>query len=206
MSSALDKTSRTRGNALLATIERHKREISRTFYELGKALRELHEKKLWAALGYASFDAMLSEREVMSGFQARKLIEVVTSFDIDVAQRLGAEKAYALARYVDRTKQADDPSEYVLEGFPLGGHRKPIDAVTVRDITNATQIAVRKQRGQHGESERARREAETVARHVRGKLSTRTEHASEVALVFKKGAWRLRVEVPVEMAERVMRL
>jgi len=206
MPSKLAKSSRARANHLLVYIERHKREIARAFYELGSALRELHEKKLWAVLGYASFDAMLAEREVMSGFQARKLIEVVKSFDLSVAERLGAEKAYALARYVDRTKESDDPAEYVLEGFPLGGHRKPIDDVTVRDITQATQVAVRKQKGQHGESERARRDAESIARRVRGKLAERTDHSSEVALVFKRGAWRLRIDVPADSAERTLRL
>ncbi|HEY1954790.1 MAG TPA: hypothetical protein VGH28_04245 [Polyangiaceae bacterium] len=206
MASNLAKTSRARANELLAFVERRKREITRAFYELGVALRELHEKKLWAALGYASFDAMLSEREAMSGFQARKLIEVVTTFDRDVAARLGAEKAYALARYVDRTKQDDDPAEYLLEGFPVGGRRKGIDEVTVRDILRETQFVVARQKGGHGENERARRDAESVARHVRAKLGERTEHAAEVALVFKRGAWRLRVELPVEMADRALRV
>lgn len=206
MATNLAKTSRSRANELLAFVERRQREITRAFYELGVALRELHEKKLWASLGYASFDAMLAERELMSGFQARKLIEVVRSFDGEVAARLGAEKAYALARYVDRTKEKDDPAEYVLEGFPVGGHRKAIDDVTVRDILRATQVAVSRQKGGHGESERARRDAESTARHVRGRLAAKTDHASEVGLVFRKGSWYLRVEVPVEMAERVLRV
>jgi hypothetical protein len=204
MPSALAKSSRDRAKTLLALVERRKREIGRVFYELGTALRELHEKKLFAALGYESFDAMLEARGVMSGFQARKLIEVVNTFDVAVAERLGAEKAYALARYVDRTKQNDDPAEYVLEGFPLGGRRKPIDAVTVRDITRATQVAVRKQKGQHGESERARRDAEAIARHVGGRLATRTDHTSSVALVFRKGSWHLRVELPADVAKRAL--
>lgn len=206
MASSLAKSSRARANELLAFIDRRKREITRAFYELGSALRELHEKKLWASLGYPSFDAMLEDREVMSGFQARKLVEVVKSFDRDVATRLGAEKAYALARYVDRTKESDDPAEYVLEGFPVGGRRKAIDDVTVREILRATQLAVLKQKGGHSESERARRDAEAVARHVRARLAERTDRGSEVGLVFRKGAWRLRVEVPVEMADRALRV
>ena len=206
MAQTLAKSARARANELIAFIERRKREIARAFYELGVALRELHEKRLWAPLGYDSFDAMLEQREIMSGFQARKLIEVVRSFDRDVAARLGAEKAYALARYVDRTKETDDPAEYVLEGFPVGGRRKEIDEVTVRDILKATQLAVLRQKGGHGESERARREAETVARHVRARMGERTEHSAEVGLVFKRGAWRLRVEMPVEMADRALRV
>ncbi len=205
MPQSLAKSSRVRANELLSFVERRKREITRAFYELGVALRELHEKKLYGSLGYASFDAMLADREVMSGFQARKLIEVVRTFDRDVATRIGAEKAYALARYVDRTKESDDPSEYVLEGFPVGGRRKGIDDVTVREILRATQVAVLRQKGGHGESERARRDAEAVARHVRAKLGERTDHAADVGLVFKRGAWRLRVELPVDMADHALR-
>ena len=206
MPRTLAKSGRSRANELLQFVERRKREITRAFYELGVALRELHEKKLWGALGYESFDAMLALREVMSGFQARKLIEVVRTFDREIASRLGAEKAYALARYVDRTKQDDDPAEYVLEGFPVGGRRKRIDQVTVREILRETQLVVSRQKGGHGESERARRDAESVARHVRARLAERTDHQSEVGLVFRKGSWRLRVELPAEMADRALRV
>lgn len=206
MSRTLAKSGRPRANELLQFIERRKLEITRAFYELGVALRELHEKKLWGALGYPSFDAMLVEREVMSGFQARKLIEVVRTFDRELASRLGAEKAYALARYVDRTKQDDDPAEYVLEGFPVAGRRKGIDQVTVREILRETQLAVSRQKGGHGESERARRDAESVARHVRARLAERTAHEAEVGLVFRKGSWRLKVDLPVEMADRALRV
>jgi len=206
MAQTLAKSARARANELLAFIERRKREIARAFYELGVALRELHEKRLWAPLGYESFDGMLEDREVMSGFQARKLIEVVKSFDREVAARLGAEKAYALARYVDRTKEPDDPTKYVHEGFPVaGGRRRDIDEVTVRDILKTTQLVVSRQKGGHGDSERARRDAESVARHVRARMGERTEHSAEVGLVFKRGAWRLRVELPVEMADRALR-
>lgn len=206
MSNLVAKNARTRASQLLAFVERRKREIARAFYEVGASLRELNEKKLYASLGYASFDAMLADREVMSGFQARKLIEVVRTFDRDVAARLGAEKAYALARYVDRTKEVDDPAKYVRAGFPLGGHRKPIDVVTVRDITRATQVAVRRQKGQHGESERARLDAESVARRARATLGKRTDHMCEAAVVFRRGSWWLRVTLPVATAGHALRL
>ena len=143
----------------------------------------------------------MTEREVMSAAQARKLIEVVRRFDRAMAERLGAEKAYALARYVTRTKQDDDVAELVLEGFPLGGRRKPIDHVTVREITHATQLAVLKQRGQHGESERARQTAEGTARRVQAKLRKKTDDQATTALVFRRGSWWLRVLVPAEMAD-----
>ena len=40
---------------LLSLIERRKARISEDFYEIGKALRELQQKKLYVAAGFASF-------------------------------------------------------------------------------------------------------------------------------------------------------
>jgi hypothetical protein len=199
----MTKSSRARANELLASIERRKRDIARAFYDLGAALRELNEKKLYGSLGYASFDAMLEDREVMSAAQARKLIEVVRTFDREMAQRLGAEKAYALARYVVRTKQDDDVSEYVAEGFPLGGRRKPIDEVTVRQISHATQVAVLKQKGKHSDNERARVAASQAAKRAQAKLRKKTDEQTTATAVFRRGSWWVTVSVPAEMADGV---
>ncbi|HEY1956113.1 MAG TPA: hypothetical protein VGH28_10875 [Polyangiaceae bacterium] len=200
----LAKTARARANALLDQIDRKKDEVARAFYDLGDALRELNDKKLFAALGYATFDAMLADRDIMSAAQARKLIEVVHRFDRDMAQRLGAEKAYALARYVTRTKQDDYVADLVTEGFPVGGRRRPIDEVSVRQITHATQLAVLKQKGQHGENERARQAAESAARKVQATLRRKTDEQATTAVVFRHGSWWLRVLVPAEMAESAL--
>ncbi len=201
MTDILIKTARGRANELLAQIERRKRDITRAFYDLGAALRELNEKKLFGSIGYASFDEMLDAREVMSPAQARKLIEVVRTFHRDMAQRLGAEKAYALARYVARTKQDDDVAELVAEGFPLGGKRKPIDEVTVRQIARATQVAVLKQKGHHSENERARVAADQSAKRAQAKLRKRTDDQASASTVFRRGSWWVIVEVPAEMAD-----
>lgn len=200
----LAKEARHRATMLLDFIERKKAEVARAFYDLGSALRELNDKKLYGVLGYPSFDAMLADREIMSPAQARKLVEVVRRFDREMAQRLGAEKAYALARYVARTKQDDDVAELVAEGFPLGGRRKPIDEVSVRQITHATQVAVLKQKGQRGENERARQAAESAARKVQATLRRKTDEQASAAVVFRHGSWWLRVLVPAEMAEAAL--
>ncbi|MEO8878758.1 MAG: hypothetical protein ABI461_24420 [Polyangiaceae bacterium] len=199
----LVKSSKARAESLLDTIESRKREIGRAFYDLGTALRELHEKKLYGALGYESFDAMLNDRGVMSPAQARKLVEVVRSFQRDAAERLGAEKAYALARYVARTKQDDDVGELIASGFPVGGRRKSIDVVTVRQIAHATQVAVLKQKGQYGENARAKDRADIIARKIEAKLRKKTDDAATVAVVYHHGSWWLKLQLPAEMAEAV---
>jgi hypothetical protein len=46
-------TNKRRGHALLALIERRKDRITEDFYDIGEALRELLNNKLYVALGYA---------------------------------------------------------------------------------------------------------------------------------------------------------
>ena len=202
--STLARTAKAHANELIDAIGRRKDEIARAFYDIGRSLAELHEKKLYAVLGYASFDEMLAARGLMSPQYARRLIQVARSFDRESAQRLGAEKAYALVRYVARTKETDDPAEYLLEGFPVAGRkRRPIDEVGVRDIQAATRMVVSRQRGEHGASERARRDAAGVARALHAKLAPRTDGEVEVRHVFRRGSWWVEVAVPAEMASAI---
>jgi len=196
----LAKNARARAESLVRQIETSRAHITRAFYDIGRALREINDKKLFASLGYENLDALLEDRGLMTPQYARRLIEVVRSFDAEQARRLGPEKAYALARYTARTKLADDPAEYIAEGFPVGGKRRPIDDVTVRDIHTATRLALLRQHGGHSENERARRDAESSARTLQGRLHARTSGQGEVRHVFRKGSWWLEIVLPAEMA------
>jgi len=204
MVSALANSAKARATELLERVVIRKNDIARAFYDIGVSLAELHEKKLHASLGYETFEAMLLDRGIMSVQYARRLIQVVGAFDRQQAQRLGAEKAYALVRYTAHTKLADDPAEYIEGGFPVpGGKRRPIDEVKIKDITAATRSAVLKQKGQHGASEAARREAGAAAHKLAAKLRVRTDDRAAVRHVFKRGSWWLVIEVPAEMAAAV---
>ena len=204
MSSSLAKSTKAHAIDLLERVVVRKNDIARAFYDIGVSLAELHEKKLYGSLGYDTFEAMLIDRNLMSAQYARRLIQVVGAFDRHQAQRLGAEKAYALVRYTVSTKLADDPAEYIEEGFPVaGGKRRPIDEVGIKDITAATRSAVLKQKGQHGASEAARKAAGTAAYKMSAKLRARTDGEAAVRHIFKRGSWWLVIEVPVEMASAV---
>lgn len=202
--STLSRMARRQAEDLLAIVISRKDDIARAFYDIGAALSELHERKLYGALGYDSFDEMLEDRQVMSGQYARRLIRVVKSFNRDQARQLGPEKAYALTRYVARTAQADAPADYIQGGFPVpGGARKPMSQVSVRDIARATRLAVLRQRGEHGASEAARRDAATAAKNLAARLRPRTDAQCEVRHVFRKGSWWLEVILPAEMASAI---
>lgn len=197
----MTKAGRVAAEDLIERIERNKVGVAQAFHEIGRCLGDLLEKKLYAPLGYASFEAMLAGRGLMSAVQAAKLIEVSKSFSKRDAARLGPEKAYALARHVARTKQKDDPAEYLLAGFPVGGRRRPIDEVTVREILDATRTAVSRQQGERGASERAKRDAESTQRKVQAAIAKRTGGQGEVRVFFRRGGWRITVELPAELAE-----
>jgi hypothetical protein len=200
----MTKVARVAAEALIERIERLKLGVAQAFYEMGRCLGELLEKKLHLSLGFVSFEAMLDERGLMSAMQAFKLIEVSRQFSKREAARLGPEKAYALVRHVARTKEKDDPAEYLLAGFPVGGRRRPIDEVTVREILAATRTAVSRQHGERGESERARRDAESIRKKVHAALAKRTDDQAEVRVYFRRGGWRLVVELPAELAESAL--
>ncbi len=148
------------------------------FYDIGEALREILKKKLYAPLGFPSFDKMLTGRKVIAASTAYQLIEVVDSLPRDKALGLGAEKSYALARFAAATKESDPPTTLVDEGVPLGrrGARKPAAEVTVRELEAATRKARAKRKVKRDvESEdadgRARAVAERLAKRLRVKIT-----------------------------------
>jgi len=198
----LSKGNKVRAEELLRHIDGRKAQVREAFYEIGRSLAELLERKLYGSLGYASFGEMLTAREIMSVAQAFKFIEVARKFTRDKALLLGPEKAYALARYSARTKEEDDPESYLTRGFPLGGKRKPVEDVSLREILEATRTAVSRQKGEHGVSERARKDAEADAAKVEGWLRKEDATDAKVSLFFRRGTWQLRIEGPAHQLAR----
>jgi len=203
-STKLSKTARARAEVLLGRIEQEKLRATQAFYDIGGALRQLLEEKLYAALGHASFEELLDARNVIDVSQAKKLIEVHRKFSREHALGLGAEKAYALARYAARTKAEDTPEDFVAKGFPIGGKRRPVSEVSVRAVLEATRTAVARQTGSRGASERARKDAETEVLFAK-KLLHQHDVEGTVALAFRRGSWHLRLEVPAHRARAILR-
>jgi hypothetical protein len=160
-----------RAEALLDLIARRAERIAEDFYEIGKALKELLQKRLYVALGYASFAAMLEARGVLSETQARKLIEVVSRVPLATALKLGPEKAFAMVKYTDATPEPDTP-ELLLQGGAMIGGKAAAEA-SKRDIEEATKKLRRSGAAKRGKLEPAQREAEQVAKRGGGWLKTR---------------------------------
>lgn len=128
-----------RGTALLALIDRRKTRISEDFYDIGEALKEILDNKLYSALGFDSFEQMLDARKVMGSSQAFKLIRLVEGIPRDEALRLGREKAYALVTYTAATPEDDVPAALVRRNAKVGG--KPLSQVSSRELLDATKAA-----------------------------------------------------------------
>jgi hypothetical protein len=127
---------KARAEELLALIARRKERMLEDFYDVGQALRELLDQKLYAALGHPSFEAMLEAHDVMGARQARKLVALVSAIPRAQALALGQEKAYALVAYTAATPEPDVAAELAKKDAKIGS--KPISQASVRELQRAT--------------------------------------------------------------------
>ncbi len=186
-----------RGEALIALIERRRARIVEDFYDIGEALRELLRDELYAALGYASFEALLDDRGLVSVAQARKLISVVDSVPREDALALGQERAYALVSYAAAT-----PEDDTVAGLVSGG--ATITKASVREIRAAA-------RGERAKA--AANEPPTAAQKAKAKQE-RSALAQARALLRAAGVARptlavkgdaVLVTLPFALLERLAR-
>lgn len=177
---------KARAEALLALIGRRKQRMVEDFYDIGEALRELLDQKLYVALGHASFEAMLGAHEVMSPTQAKKLIALVTNVPRDHALALGQEKAYELLAYTAATPEADTPAGLATANAKIGSKR--VAEASVRDLKAATKAVRAKQKIARPPSD-AERQAARLARDARAKVA---------AVLRKAGITRPEIEVTRE--------
>lgn len=144
---AEQRRQKKRAEALLALIARRKLSIVEDFYDIGEALREILDHSLYAALGFASFAALLDAHDVMSDRQARKLIGITRQLTREQALAFGQEKADALIAYAAATP-APDSARFLLE-----------DSATINGVplaeTSANEIK-RAAKSVRAEAERAR--------------------------------------------------
>lgn len=191
---------RTKAESLLAEIARRKERIAEEFYDIGLALRDLSKPKLFTALGYSSFNALLQETEIIGKTTAWRLIDLVSSMSRDEALSYGQEKAAALLEYAKATAEVDTPRT-LIEGGKLPGGKKIADA-SVRDL-KAGAKAARAVKGKGKpiapEARAAAAEAKALAAWLRGRGAS---GVSAQAVRGTKG-YVVRVEMAVAAAARL---
>lgn len=69
-----------------------------SLYEMCKALKEMHDQKLYRELGYSSFEDYTEKEVGIRKVQAYKYIAIGNVENVQLTERLGAEKLFLLAK------------------------------------------------------------------------------------------------------------
>ena len=121
-----------RVNELVALIRRRMSAAVEAFYDVGVALIEIVDERLYLAAGHKNLDTFLRAHKLMARTQAFKLMAVARSVPREEALRIGLERSYALMAYTKETPEPDSPASLVEAGATFGG--KPVISASRRAI------------------------------------------------------------------------
>ena len=183
----------THANELLALIARRIQRVEEDFFDVGTALRELKEKKLFVALGFRTFDELLAKRVPIGRSQAYKLIAIATKVTREDAITLGEEKAYSIARLVAVSPEADSVASVLGSGVRVGKSKRSAATMSTREIDAAKRSLVARTK----KPDAAERDAKRSARAAQAGLRARRIKAA-IVVERNKGRWWAIVRVPVE--------
>jgi hypothetical protein len=182
----------TRASELLALIARRLQRIEEDFFDIGAALKELKEKKLFAALGDPTFDAMLAKRVPIGRSQAYKLMAIAERVTREQALELGEERAYAIARLVATTPEADTVASVLDTGVRIGKKQRSPKSMSRREID----AVKRKVASGSKKPDLAERDAKRAARAAQVGFRRRRIGA-KVEVAKEKGRWWAIVRLPI---------
>lgn len=176
--------------SLLETIERRKARIVEDFYDIGVALKEIVDKKLYLQAGYASFGDLIDGRKIMGKTQAFKLVSIARAVPREKAIEVGSERAYELVRLTEQTPEPDTVEDVLVTGVRGPKDRKTVDVskLSSREIAEKRrEIAKAKAKPSDDEREakRAAREAQASIRKsgMKASVDARKEGKAWVAIV-----------------------
>ncbi len=189
-----------RAEALLELISRRKGRIAEDFYDIGEALREILDRKLYVALGHRSFGELLEKRNVLGRTQASKLVSIARAMPRKQALDLGPEKAYALLQYTRATPDVDSVASVLVEGVRTKGRRRAVAAVSSRTVATEAKALRDKAR----KVTDAERDARRAARAAQASLRA---HGFEVRVEAEevRKAWGARVHIGAQDLDALVR-
>ena len=195
-------------------VQRLKAAIGRNFYELGKVLARVRDRKLYEAGGHLTFDAYLRAEVSISRASAFKFIDIAETFSEKIARALGPEKLAAALRYVNLTPEDEAPGDVPDLLVPVVSKdgrraRKSIREATVSEVDAAAR-ALRRTRGPRTPAAVAHAKA-TAELLARAQAAFARAHLADVKVAlgprYEDGLQRLVVHgVHVENAWQVFRL
>lgn len=187
-----------KGRDYLHTIESKLTQIEECFYEVGQALLGLRAPAVWGALGATSFEALVDTLPKLSRASSFRLMRIVEHYTETTAIKLTSGKADALITYVEATPEADDAEtlareDAVIAGLPISKQTALAIRAAAADVRPASKSKLRP-----GEVE-----AKARATKLERALEGATKEAVNVRLVHRKGAFRLVMDVPMELVDRI---
>jgi len=188
----------TKGRDYLHTIESKLSQIEECFYEVGQALVGLRAPAIFGALGADSFHALIETLPQLSPATCFRLMRIVEHYTETTAIKLTSGKADALITYVEATPEADDAETLAREDAVIAG--LPISKQTALAIRNA---AADVRPAEKGPKRPGEAEAKARATRLERVLESATKEAVNVRLVHRKGAFRVLMDMPVELADRI---
>jgi len=195
---------RRQGEDALALIGRRIVAIAESFFDIGEALTILARKEIYSALGHRSFEDLLDKRDLMSRATAAELIRISGRYSRETAVALGREKANALLRFVDASKELDVAEQLARADAKLRGAGGPVSEVTAAAIEQAARAlrdARATTRTARSPEERA---AVAAARSLQATLrKAGARHATAVARRHDS-AWIIRAELEPAVAARLV--
>jgi hypothetical protein len=190
-----------RARALIAEIAKHLASIAEDSHRIGVCLTELREPRLYLALGYDSFAALLYGEDLMSRALAHRLITVAATYSPEALRALGVSKAYALVTYVRHTPAEDVAATLVEYDARVG--KKPISKSTTREITAAAKKVALRSRVADAQRDPVA-DAEGRAAAVERALRARGFEDIRLALRLVRGHHYVDLRLRLEDAERLV--
>ncbi len=184
---AAQRNALAEARALVADIREKKRQIADAFYDIGVALKKLAAPRLYAALGYASFDALASKELELSRATAYRLMSIPDQLTRKRAVALGQSKALALIELAAATPEADTAETLARGKTRVRGHAAPIEPGKMS--ARAIHRAAGTERRSHRKKEDVATEATAWAAKAKARLSRfgATLELAEVRHGRKKG-------------------
>jgi len=191
---------RREAEELLAIVEQRKKGIGVSFYEIGRALTALLDRKLYVLLGHGSFAAMVEDRELLSRSLAWRLVAVYRSIPKALAQKLGPVKAFEWLQVLKLEAGAQAAPADVQR---LAAAKPQVSGRPVTELSSRSLAAFRqemKQRQAVARRDPGATDAHRAARALAQRLKHLGATDARVSARFSRKVWRIRAEMSVKDA------
>jgi len=201
---AAQKQTRAWAKRKIGTIRQHMSRIVQDTHTIGTLLKELQTRRAHIALGYPSFNAMLTGEGLPHRSTAYRTIRLAEAYTAKQLRALGPTKAFALIQLTQET-EAHDVARVLVDNDALIGD-KPISLRSAGDIRRVlSDLRAQNTALTHGENaSEAEKEARALAQKLRAQLHRRGADEAQVEARVRGGRWGVEAWVPGDQMTAMM--